>query len=175
MANGVNWGAYLEQTTSKVKGFIQSLQFRKKTWNFQARITIYKTFIRPVGKYCLPLVSNWIKLEPKTRSKYSAMLEETHKLALEWIFDLNRPKILLEYISGLSLERRLTQLEGSLSRHLEGLDKSNPLIKHFQTNFLSTGNNFILGKCFKNAEYRKWKKTRNDDQVEMTWETCCKQ
>jgi hypothetical protein len=175
MLNGINWGLYCSQVSSKVTKFIQSLQYRKKTWNFQSRITIYKTFIRPIGEYCLPIITNWIKSDPKARQKYYDMLEKAHTVSLEWIFDSIRPKKVLEYISGLSLDRRIIQLEGSLSRHLQALDHSNPLIIHYQSNFLSTSTHFILGRCFKNEKFEKWKKLKRDDSFEMTWETCCKQ
>jgi hypothetical protein len=172
--NGIDWPGYCKLITDKISNFLKYLHFKKKLWNYQARIIIYKTFIRPLGEYCLPMITNWIKLDIKIRQKYYDLLEKAHNDSLQWIFDTNRPKFVLELISGLSFERRIAQLEGSLSRHLQALDMSNPLRRHYQTNFLSTGNNYILGRCFNNVKYEKWKKLKRDDSVEMTWETSCK-
>jgi hypothetical protein len=64
------------------------------------------------------------------------------------------------------LDRRITQLEGSLLLHIHKSFKSTK--KHYQTNFHSSRNSFILRKRFKNAEYENWKKLKRDDSYEMS-------
>ena len=176
VANGIDWSLYCDLITSKIAGLINALHFRKKTWNYQTRLIIYKTFIRPAGEYCLPLLTNWIARDKNGRSIHQQKLKTCHLTGLNWIFDSKTPRALLELISGLgSFENRVLQLEGSLSQHLQLLDSENPLKLHYSRNLLSYNTNYILHPCFKNEEFSKWKNQKVRDPLGVTFSTSCRQ
>lgn len=173
--NGILWADYCMKITEKISNFLKSLSLRKKTWSFQARLIIYKTFIRSTGEYCLPLLLHWISRDLKPRSHLLRLLEDTHKEGLTWIFDTATPKLLLEFLSGLgSLQKRVTQLQGSLAYHLQSLDPENPLKAHSTRHFLSTNHDSILLPCFSNPDFKKWQLENSTSQEKITWSTWCR-
>jgi hypothetical protein len=146
-ATGVNWLQHITTLRSKSENLRLGIQFRSTSWNSLTKLTIFRTFIRPILEYGLPLVTNWTKNQPKLiRDKIASILSSYHSEALHWIFGKRGNLPLLCSISGLgSIQFRIKQLEASLSIHISQLSASNPLIQYQnQLQFRSSPHDFYL-------------------------------
>ncbi len=152
-ATGVDWLKLIKTLRSKSENLRVGIQSRSSSWNSLTKLTIFRSFIRPILEYGLPLVTNWSRNQPKTiRDEVLTILSSFHNTALEWIFNRRGNSPLLSSISGLgSLNFRIQQLEASLATHISKLSISNPLIKlQSQIQFRTSSDDFYL-QCRKSA------------------------
>jgi hypothetical protein len=155
-AKGVDWEGYLLYITERSRNFINALKSKKTCWNYHSRLVIYRTFIRPIVEYCLPLLIKWINKQTK-KNEYWDVLLNCYSEGLEWIFDKSRPSRLLQSISGLgSFQFRTEQLIASAAYHLRSLDPVNPLTVHYKANPISNNRNFIISGCFESSLLSDW-------------------
>jgi hypothetical protein len=126
---GIMWGEFLEEKEARFTGLIKSLMSVRRTWLHKTRLIIFKTFIRSTIDYCLPLITLWIETLPKNlRLKHTERLNRIQKLSLEFLFDSDRPRALLESISGIgSIHTRILILQASLCLQLKNISDLNPL------------------------------------------------
>jgi hypothetical protein len=132
--HGILWGDFLAQKEESFERLVKGLLSRRRTWLFKTRLIIFKTFIRSTIDYCLPLITLWIdSLPKKDQTPHLSRLENIQRRTLEFIFDTDKPRALLEGISGLGDYRtRSNLLQASFSLQLRNLSTTNPL-QHFLT------------------------------------------
>jgi hypothetical protein len=163
---------YLRKTTEKSKKFINGINMQALTWSIKCKLIIYKTFIRPIQEYGLPLLTNWIRKQ-KDSSSLENILKDSYLNGIRFIFGKSQPLTLLETISGLGTHSfRIAQLEASLARHLAQLGNQNPLFKYMREQFISSNPNFIITSCRMNQLWTKWmsyKKSEKFPVQHTTW------
>lgn len=143
---GVNWLTFIEQQNSKSERYRRSMLVQSFGWSTITKLVIYRTFIRPIMEYTMPLYTQWTKRQCKeTQKVVYGLLKSNHEESLKWIFDKNKALAVLESLSGLgSYEFRIRQLEASLTLHLDTLSHANPLhslLRNYQLS--SSPNDFI--------------------------------
>jgi hypothetical protein len=133
---GVLWELFLEQKVAKFSSLVNGLLAKRRSWSFKSRIIIFKLFIRSVADYCLPLITIWMKQQPKdTQTRMDKLLTQMSKLSLTFLFDFDTPKTLLEHLTAMgSIQTRNELLEASLCAQLHNISPDNPL-----THYLSQG------------------------------------
>jgi hypothetical protein len=165
--NGVNWHQHLQTSISKCESFRSGIAINSCSWPSFVRLTIYRTFIRPIMEYALPLVTNWLRYQDKlTQDTSNELIESKHNDAISWIFNKKGYITLLNSLSGLgNASFRLKQLEASLATHLHKLNPANPLHKmkghlqfrHSKDDFLLTCFQAEMLNEFKIQKDLKWK------------------
>lgn len=172
--NGVDWRLYLDQITSKFRKFLGGISTHKLSWNYSSRIQIYKTFIRPIMEYCLPLLTSWIAKQ-EDKNKLMDQLSNLHKDGIAWIFDKHAPLSVLESLSGLgSLSFRIKQLKCSLANHIRTLDERNPLNFLWKSNFISANKNFLLSSVRSSKILTDWKSYQKREKFQLKFVTWLK-
>jgi hypothetical protein len=167
--NRVDWEATITASIEKQSRFINSLQH--SSWHPRHKLVIYRTFIRPIIEYVLPLVWIWIKRNPSQRRPILKLLESSHKDGLQFIFGRARHTELMDFMSGLgNLEFRAECLVGGLNASFLRLKSCNPLVIARSVYCVSSSHHFLLSHCFNSSflsEYTKKKKVN----IELTWKT----
>ena len=172
VSSGVDWESYCQKIIAKHNGLLNATLLHRKPWLLHTRVTIYKVFIRPTLEYCVAPMCVWInKQRATTRNSLWKQLQDSHSMALNWIFDFVHAKRVLENMAGLGdINSRIFMLQGSLARHLRTLDKDNPLSSHMQLNPISSSANFILPFCMKSSLLDSWMAQPNGPR-RLSWRT----
>ena len=118
-------------------------------WHPKSKLTIYRSFIRPITEYSAVLTYLWAKKSP-TRLHLLTLMKTFHQTALAWIFNRPRYSQILDFLSGLGpWDYRLDSLHGGLARSFDNLHDDNPLLAARLMYPISASNHFILQHCFK--------------------------
>ena len=147
----VDWAATAVKATEKQSKFMQSLN--NSSWHPRLKLILYRTFIRPINEYVLPLVWIWIKRSPSTRQSTLKILKTAHAEGIKFIFGRAQHLKIMDFMCGFgSLEYRMECLLGGLNASFKRLTPSNPLVKARSVYCVSSSSHFILHQCF-NSEY----------------------
>jgi hypothetical protein len=167
--NRVDWEATITASIEKQRRFINSLEH--SSWHPRQKLVIYRTFIRPITEYVLPLVWIWIKRNPSQRRHVLKLLNSCHKDGMKFIFGRACHTEVMDFMCGLgNLEFRAECLVGGLNASFLRLKRFNPLVLARSVYCVSTSNHFLLQHCFNSqflSEYSKKKKLNLD----LTWKT----
>jgi hypothetical protein len=146
---GVNWLKLVEQLDSKSKRYMNAILPHSFGWSAITKLIIYRTFIRPILEYTMPLYTRWAKRQDnETQQLVFRALKSNHEESLKWIFDKKKALTVLESLSGLgTYELRIRQLEASLAHHFEKLSQENPLSTLLGSFQLSSSPNDFLSFC----------------------------
>ena len=142
-------------------------------WHPKAKLTIYRTFIRPLTEYSGVLSYIWARKYP-SHSNILTLMKSQHETALKWIFSSKQFLQIFDYLSNLGpWKHRLECLHASLNRSLQNMASSNPLL-HAKSLFLIADSNFfILQACFQSPywmEYQKFKDANHKKPLRLkTW------
>ena len=174
---GIQWERFLDQTTKKTQQLLNSLMIRRRTWSMKTRLTIYKTFIRSTGEYCLPLLYTWYSQQLSTTKRtMHQKLQETHRLSLEFVLGVWKPAQLAQSMTALgSWETRATILSSSLANSLEHIHRDNPLSVYLGFSRLFNDRNSILHKCQTNpltTAFNTWR--ASSPAGRSSWKTFCR-
>jgi hypothetical protein len=162
---GVDWRSYIQKITDKSTNFLKQIRTYSINWPIKLKIVIFKTFVRPISEYALPLLTKWITKQPDSDTLLRILIE-TYIDGIQFIFGKRQPLALLESLAGLGTYRfRILQLEASLARHLQDMQDPNPLYTYMNQNSISDSRNFIISSC-KSNEWLKHEKY--DDQIQQT-------
>lgn len=143
-------------------------------WHPKAKLTIYRTFIRPLTEYSGLLTYIWALKNHCTETLKT--MKHQHHAALKWIFNRNQYFEALDYLSGLGpWNYRLECLRSSLSRSLSLLHTTNPLRAAKKLFQISSNSRFILQECYK-SEYltdflKQFRPTLPKPSHWKTWKT----
>lgn len=138
-------------------------------WHPKTKLTIYRTFIRPITEYASALVYNWA-LKHTSRSDILALMENQHKHALKWIFSCKRYTQTLDFLSGLgSWKYRMECLKAGLARSLQTLSPSNPLLLSRSVFLISSSPHFILQACFTSTYWIEYQKAKSSTLNFKNW------
>jgi hypothetical protein len=147
---------------------MQSLQHA--SWHPRLKLILYRTFIRPVNEYVLPLAWIWINCNLSARQSTLKVLKSAHEKGITFIFGRSQHLKVMDYICGLgSFEYRMECLVGGLNASFSRLKSCNPLVKARSFYCVSSSPHFILQACFNSkylAEYLKAK-----EQNPLIWYT----
>ena len=170
-ANGVDWKQYLYKIMDKHNKFIQGIQLQSQVWTMNNRLIIYRTFVRPILDYCLPVLTRWISKQQDSKEMFG-QLEATYGDGIKWIMGRDRPLKILEIITGLgSFKFRISQVEASLANHIHLLQQTNPLISYMKSHFLSLNKNFILMDCKKSRILQEWRVYFKSEKFPLKYRT----
>lgn len=173
-AQGINWEAYLLTITKKHMNFINGIRIQSQSWTMHNRLIVYKTFVRPILEYCLPLLNKWI-FKQQNAKIFSKMLADQFHEGVKWIMGRDHPLKVLEFIVGMgSFEFRLSQLEASLAIHLDQLQLLNPLKRYMNSHFISCSKDFILSDCKKSKLLHQWKAYLRAERFPVKYKTWIK-
>ena len=110
-SRGINWAQHIEKMCSKAQGTLRFSMLRGKGWPMWVKITIFKTFVRPITSYGLAPMALWLDRQPVgLRSKLYNLLDALHLDSLQWILGdkaKNTPRGILESITALPNPARL--------------------------------------------------------------------
>ena len=175
---GILWGEFLKQKEAKITRLIKGLLARRRTWSYKTRLIIFKTFIRSTIDYCLPIITLWFNgLPKKDQRDPHASLDRIQRLSLEFIFDTDRPRALLEGVSGLGDYRtRSCILEAALSLQLKSIAKENPL-NHFlrQSRFLAPRGSILHAACTNQMAVEYSNYCKDNPLIHRRWTTFARQ
>lgn len=176
-AKGVQWELLMEKQHTQVTRMLLSLMIRRRGWTLPTRLLIYKTFIRSTVEYCRPLLMQWICQQPMQKKTHLLQsVSAVHKLGVEFVMGKDRPRCLLESMSGLgSWECRSKLLHSSLAKSLKRMHCSNPLLPYYNMSALFNGSDSILHGCSDDPlerEYEIW--CQSGRLTRRSWPTFCR-
>jgi hypothetical protein len=139
---GVDFKAHVKDAVEKATKVLNYCRFSGHFDHLPelCRLTLYKTFVRPVLEYGAPLVTQWLLSQdksPRPRSKRRKKppsdstwrsLEAVQDLALQWVFHTKLAVPILRSLSGLGLLRdRFQELAARFTTHLDRLPPDHPV------------------------------------------------
>jgi len=168
--NGLDLETSYSNSIIKAQNLLTAIS--DNAWHLKSRLTIYRSFIRPITEYSAVLTYLWAKRSP-TRLHILTLMKTFHQTALAWIF--NRPRYLqiFDYLSGLGTwDFRLESLHGGLTRSFEHLHADNPLVAARAIYPISASDNFILQNCFKSSYWSLYQKAKMKHlDIPLRWKT----
>jgi hypothetical protein len=159
--SGVDWCELIKSSTQKFKDFLNATRHKSYHWTFPIKISIFKTFLRPVIEYALPMATIWMGKPGKRQSTAAlkTLLLECHQEALSWIFNRTSKFELLEKLSGIgSLSTRIEILQASLAIHLSLMHIDNPLKVRMESFFLTANCDELLSHVNESIAFKEFKK-----------------
>lgn len=168
---GIDWNNHLQSATSKAHKLMSHIQLKSQLWSPGTRLIIWKTFIRPIIEYALPLITLWLSRQnPKVKKHLTNVLTEFHMKSLQFIFGYKQPRALLENASGLgTMSNRLQTLESSLVLHIRRLASTNPLLKLMQQYVLSSSSHSILHLLKSTELLNKFTERNSSTRRPISW------
>jgi hypothetical protein len=142
-------------------------------WHPKAKLTIYRTFIRPLTEYCSVLLYIYALKNP-SNSHILTLMKSQHEKALKWIFSRKKYLKILDFLSDLGpWNHRMDCLRAGLTRSLQSMSPYNPLLKAKPIFFQSSSNYFILPECFKSSYWKEYQKVKYENPMKplrfKTW------
>jgi hypothetical protein len=173
-SKGVDWRSYTQKITEKSARFLKHIRAYSINWPIKLKIVIFKTFVRPISEYALPLLTRWITKQPDSDVLLKTLIE-SYIDGIQFIFGKRQPLTLLESLAGLGTYRfRILQLEASLARHLQELRPPNPLYTYMNQNSISDSRNFIISKCKSSELWKKWTHYKKMEKFPLKYNTWLK-
>lgn len=175
---GIHWPTHLTARTEKALKGLKHGMIIGKNWPEWIRLTIYRSFYRSYMDYGLHCAAIWMESADPTGRFYD-MINDVHKMAIQWIFGRLKPLRLHESMTALgTTAQRLQELIVGLSIHLDKLTQTNPFWKLYEmaaTTYNRLRNvDSVVGRLKRIPPLRKeWvaqNKTRGDKQ-QSTWQT----
>ena len=146
-------------TKSKLQSdLLTSLQ--DNNWHPKAKFIIFRTFIRPITEYTSILTYLWALKHP-SRTDILTLMKQQHQQALQWIFSRHKHTNTLDFLSGLGpWDHRMESLRAGLTRSLQDMSPSNPLLAARLVFLISSSSHFILQTCFKSPYWSDYQKVK---------------
>jgi hypothetical protein len=165
--NGLDFRQSFLSQVSKQSRLLTALL--DNNWHPKTKLTIYRTFIRPITEYAITLTYNWA-LKHTSRSDILRLMEQQHQQALKWIFSCKRYTQTLDFLSGFgSWKYRMECLKAGLTCSLQTLSPTNPLMLSRSVYLISSSPHFILQACFKSAYWTEYQKANDSTLNFKTW------
>jgi hypothetical protein len=143
--NRVMWDRYLAIVLKKHDDMITALNDHAKLWSPIVRLAVWRTFIRPLIEYCLPITLAWIDRQPNHPGRKNLL--SSFKKAMCFIGQNGSYRQLVEYLTGIGpLNTRLESLKCGLAYHLQNLSTTNPI--HRLRDVAPTCTHDIIKDCF---------------------------
>jgi len=142
-------------------------------WHPKAKLTVYRTFIRPLTEYCSVLSYIWALKHP-SHSNILALMKSQHETALKWIFSRKRYLKIFDFLSDLGpWNHRMNCLRAGLTRSLQNMSLSNPLLQAKSIFIQSSSKYFFLQDCFKSPYWKEFQSITNENSIKplrfKTW------
>lgn len=171
-SRGVDWLSTLQHASAKQQRLLAAID--GLSWSFRSRLTIFKTFIRPITEYCAALTYLWTtRTNPKARTRQRQcrdLFKQNHFSGLKFIFQRRQHSYILDIQAGLdSWKTRLEILAGGLARQLESMCPSNPLAKAIVMYCLPNSANAIVNICTNSLLYNAYKQASKRNK--LSWKT----
>ena len=129
-------------------------------WHPKAKITIYRTFIRPLTEYSGVLSYIWALKYP-SQSTILNLMKLQHQKALKWIFSSKKYLQIFDYLSQLGpWNHRMECLYAGLTSSLQNMAPSNPLLLARPIFLLADSKYFILQACFHSPYWKEYQKVK---------------
>lgn len=129
-------------------------------WHPKAKLSIYRTFIRPITEYTSVLTYLWALKHP-SRTNIMSLMKHQHQSALKWIFSRKKYLKILDFLSGFGpWEYRMECLRAGLTRSFQSLSSGNPLILARPIFLLSASSHSILQDCFRSPYWSEYQKVK---------------
>ncbi len=127
--NGVNWLEYDKQLHEKQKRLLNAVKPFQQAWSIKTKLTIFKSFIRSSGEYCIPLLHRWMTKQAEEIKKESKLKRESlHEEACAWILNSRSGKSTHQSLIGIgSSDFRINCLLASFCRHMTRMSPWNPV------------------------------------------------
>jgi hypothetical protein len=155
---GVGWKTWLGAQVTKMEGLLNFMKVKGTNWHPQTRLTLYRTFVRPLLDYCGGPLYHW--LEGRTRSEQVALLAGATsgwEDALLWICgisrDSNRAKVCASMTGLVPPLERLASLTVNLRLHLTEFAAADSPARYRISQF-SLGTSSIISGIQNNRRYR---------------------
>jgi hypothetical protein len=169
-SKGVDFNETYLLASAKQKSILTALS--DHNWHPKVKLTIFRTFIRPISEYTMALTWIWAHRDLPSRMHILTTAQDAYKSALTWIFGCQKNFKIFEFVSGLdSLEYRMTCLTAGLARSLCNLLPSNPLMHARATFCISSSSHFILPFCFKSKVLTSFNKINKERIRKLRWKT----
>lgn len=165
--NGLDFRqSFLSQVSKQSKLLTALLD---NNWHPKTKLTIYRTFIRPITEYASALTYNWA-LKDTSRFDILTLMEKQHQQALKWIFSCKRFTQTLDFLSGIgSWKYRMECMKAGLTRSLQTMSPTNPLLLSRSVFLISSSPHFILQACFKSTYWTEYQKAKKSTINFKTW------
>ena len=125
-AGRVLWDQYLSIVLEKHNNMLTALSDHAKLWSPVIRLSIWRTFTRPLIEYCLPITLHWLRQNPHSNGLKN--LTNAFKKAMCFIVQHGKFRQITEFLTGIGpLTTRLESLQCGFAFHLQNLSPSNPL------------------------------------------------
>jgi hypothetical protein len=165
--NRVDWESTILKATEKQSKFLASLD--SASWHPRLKLILYRTFVRPINEYILPLAYLWIKRQQSTRQNSLKLLKQSYKDGICFIFGRKQHLELMDFMCGFgSFEYRMECLLAGLNASFNRLKSSNPLLLARSVYCVSSSSHYILHSCF-NSSYLAEYSIIKTNQLTITW------
>jgi hypothetical protein len=137
---GVNWLEFNKCLNEKQKRLLNALKPFKQAWSIKTKLTVFKSFIRSSGEYCVPNLHRWIAKQPEEMKKeLKKERDMIHEEALAWILNSRNGKTIHQSVTGIgSADFRISCLLASFCRHMSRMSPLNPVNVLIQQSTVTT-------------------------------------
>lgn len=159
-SKGVDWLSTLKVASFKQNQLLNAIS--DNSWHPKARLTIFKTFVRPITDYCHALAVIWADRLPKFRQEVFKLINDNHRNGVKFVFGTKSCSKVLDFVSGLGPSSHYSEnLRCGLARFLKQLDPSNPLAAAKTTYLLSSSKNFVIPFCYQSSYLKEFTIEKN--------------
>ena len=127
-ASGLEWKKFIDNATTKADGLLRQLSDVGGNWSPFVKLSIYKTFVRPLTDYGLAIIPS---CSDEIVNYALQKLNESHDRALQWSFGTFRASLnrrLLESMTAIAHpSRRMAELAARFSDHIGSASVENPI------------------------------------------------
>ena len=128
-ASTILWKDYTSKCILKARNLFKYVQTVSTHWPEWIRLTIYRTFIRPIFDYGAPLIWHWCQSLP-TRKIALSEYENLQKECMSWVFSKSSPLSVLYSIAGIpTVTSRFEGMATTFTLHISTLSPGNPLLR----------------------------------------------
>jgi len=164
LSNRVDWQQLVDSNAQKHSRLIIALSDHAESWSNIARLTIWRTFIRPILDYCLSIVACWLNKHKNSTdllvSRTKTRIKDAFSEGTAFVCSSKRTTAISSLIIGTGDHLlRLKILGVGLTKHLKEMAASNPLKKYL--NGFKNSKYFIMDVVFNHPEYVSFLAFRN--------------
>lgn len=126
---GILWHLHVAQATEKQKRFLGAFQQRAQSWSPFARLTVWKTFARPIVEYGIAPALIWAESNQKKSDgkRIMDLLKVSHEQGVTFVVGQSNFQSIMANVTGLgNFQHRADFLRASLAWQISRFTDSNP-------------------------------------------------
>ena len=165
---GVLWELHVSTAAEKQERFLAAIAKRAESWSTFARLTIWKTFARPIVEYGIAPALCFAQ-SPRRKKKDATILplvKKSHQAGVAFVVNQNGFKSIMGNITGLGeFEHRVEFLKASLAWQISRFTTANPFYTFLGPPRLRDDSRYIADLCRESTLVTEFKAEKPDSTI----------